>query len=159
MTWVWWAPLAAAILHIVEEFVWPGGFADWDRSYRPAIRDSITPRLHIIVNGALLLACLQVGLCAGTTDSRARAIGAVAWLAITALLFSNAIFHIVGTIRTRTRSPGVITGVLLYLPMPVAGYWYFVRSGTVSWRIAIVAGAVGGSYHLWAAIMHRMRSR
>ena len=54
MVWVWWAPLAAAGLHIAEEFVWPGGFGDWDRAYRPAIRQSITPGLHVVVNVLLL---------------------------------------------------------------------------------------------------------
>lgn len=52
MTWLWWAPLAATTLHIFEEFVYPGGFAEWDRNYRPAVRKSITPRFHIIVNRA-----------------------------------------------------------------------------------------------------------
>src|SRR5262249_5803750 len=52
--WIWWAPLCAATLHIVEEFVYPGGFAEWDRAYRPAFRESITPRLHVVVNALLL---------------------------------------------------------------------------------------------------------
>lgn len=34
MRWLFWAPLVAATLHIFEEFVWPGGFARWDREYR-----------------------------------------------------------------------------------------------------------------------------
>jgi hypothetical protein len=27
VSWLWWAPLGAAALHIGEEFVYPGGFA------------------------------------------------------------------------------------------------------------------------------------
>ncbi len=30
-----WLPLGAVMLHLLEEFVWPGGFADWYRWYRP----------------------------------------------------------------------------------------------------------------------------
>lgn len=159
MTWLWWAPLAAAVLHITEEFVYPGGFAEWDRSYRPAIRNSITPRLHIAINAALLLACVQVGVLGRTRDVSVQAFGAVAWLAIAALLFSNAVFHIVGTIRTGTRSPGVVTGVILYMPLPAVGYWYFVHTGKVSLGIATFAAVVGGSYHFWAALMHKFRVR
>jgi hypothetical protein len=159
MTWLWWAPFGATVLHIIEEFVYPGGFAEWDRHFRPAIRNSITPRLHIIVNGALLLLCVQVGILAGTNDAQARTIGIALWLAVAALLFSNAIFHVVGTIRTRTRSPGIVTAVALYMPMAVAGYWKFLSSGEASWGIAIVAGFVGGSYHLWAELIHRVRAR
>jgi Protein of unknown function with HXXEE motif len=159
MTWLWWAPLGAAALHITEEFFYPGGFADWDRMYRPAIHKSITPRLHIVVNAAMLFACLQVGLLAMSTDTEARMFGAVMWLAIVALFFSNAVFHIVGTIRTRTRSPGVVTSVVIYIPLAVAGYVHFIRSGRVSLLIAIPAVAFGGSYHFWAGIMHRARAR
>lgn len=159
MTWLWWAPFAAAVLHILEEFVYPGGFAEWDRSYRPAIRNSITPRFHIIINGALLLLCAQVGLLAGTDDIKARTIGVALWLALAALLFSNALFHVVGTIRTRRRSPGLVTAVVLYVPMAIVGYWQFIGSGEASWGIAIAAGLVGGSYHLWASLIHKIRAR
>ena len=159
MTWLWWAPLGAAVFHMVEEFVYPGGFARWDRSYRPAIRSSITPRLHVVINVALLLACAQVGFLGGETDREVRGIGVFAWLALAALLFSNALFHVVGTVRTRTRSPGVITGVLLYLPMAFVGYWHFVRGGEASLLTATVAAMLGGSYHFWAGWLHRMRAR
>ena len=77
MTWLWWAPFGATVLHIIEEFVYPGGFAEWDRSYRPTIRNSITTRFHIIINGALLLLCAQVGLLAGTDDMEATHISCV----------------------------------------------------------------------------------
>jgi hypothetical protein len=159
LIWLWWAPLAAASLHIVEEFVFPGGFADWDRRYRPAIRASITPRLHVVVNGALLVLCLQLGLLGVSDDAEARAIGAALWLAVAALLFSNAIFHIVGTVRTKTRSPGVVTGVLLYVPLAIVGYWQFLIGGLASVWVAALAAAVGGTYHLWAGMLHRARAR
>jgi hypothetical protein len=144
MTWLWWAPLAVVALHVTEEFVYPGGFAEWDRSYRPAIRNSITPRLHIIINGALLLACVQVGLLARVGDVEAQTVGAAAWLTIAALLFSNAVFHVVGTIRTRARSPGVVTAVALYMPLAAVGYWYFVHHGQVSLGMATATAVVGG---------------
>jgi Protein of unknown function with HXXEE motif len=158
MTWLWWAPLGAAILHIGEEFVYPGGFAAWDRSYRPAIRKSITPRLHVIINSALLLLCLQVALLSRTGDVEARRIGVGAWLAVAALLFSNAVFHGAGTLRTRTYSPGLVTAGVLYVPMAVFGYWHFLRNGQVSLLTAVLVATVGGSYHLWAALLHKARS-
>jgi hypothetical protein len=159
MTWLWWAPFAAVVLHIVEEFVYPGGFAEWDRRYRPAIRHSITPRLHVVVNGALLLLCAQVGFLAGTRDVETRTVGVAAWLTIAALLFSNAVFHVVGSFRTRTRSPGVVTAVMLNVPLAAGGYWYFVRHGTASLGIATAAAVAGGSYHVWAALLHKVRAR
>jgi hypothetical protein len=159
MTWLWWAPLATVSLHITEEFVCPGGFAAWDRSYRSAIRKSITSRLHIIINAALLLVCVQVGLLARSTDVEAQGVGVAAWLTIAALLFSNAVFHGIGTVRTRAYSPGVVTAIALYIPLAPLGYWYFLHNGQVAWPTATGTAVAGGSYHFWAALLHKARAR
>lgn len=148
-----WLPLCAVLLHIFEEFVWPGGFADWDRAHRPALRSSITPRFHVIMNGLLILLCLSVVI-----DGPTRA-GVALWLTLAALLASNALWHAVGTWRTRRYSPGLVTGVLLYLPLACWGFVHFVRSGGASWGTAAAAAVLGGSYHLWAAGLHGLRAR
>ena len=168
--WLWWAPLGAAVLHIGEEFVYPGGFASWDREYRPSIRSSITPGLHMFVNALLLVACVSVGISgmpgAGMVVGGVRLRSAVpaslsvpGWLAPVALLFSNAVFHLVGTYQMKRLSPGVRTGLLLYVPLALVGYWHFIRAGQVSVIAAAVSASLGGSYHLWASLAHRWRSR
>jgi hypothetical protein len=86
MNWLFWAPGGAALLHIIEEFVFPGGFAEWYRNYSPGIRSSITPRLLVILNALLLLAGVAVGV-AGPTPH-----GVAGWLTLAGLLVSNAIF-------------------------------------------------------------------
>jgi Protein of unknown function with HXXEE motif len=152
--WLWWAPLGAASLHIVEEFVLPGGFPDWDRRYRPAIRKSITPRLHIIVNGLLLILAYDV------YALRSSPYGASLWLTVMALLASNAIWHLVGAFKTRSYSPGMITGSLLYLPLTLYGYAIFLRTGQASVPTALAAAFLGSSYHVWIApALHRRRAR
>jgi len=148
----WW-PLFAAILHIVEEFVFPGGFADWDRAYRPAYKSSITPQLHVVMNALLLLAGVAVGR-AGTTPT-----GVSAWLTLAALLATNAVFHLVGAVRTRRYSPGMVTGLVLYIPMAVYGYFHFLSTHQASIGTAVVAVAIGGSYHLWSAMAHARRAK
>jgi hypothetical protein len=166
MGWIWWAPLVAATLHIVEEFFWPGGFPEWDRAHRAGIASSITPRLHFWVNAALLVLCAMVGLAGLEHDGvpiHVRGIfsGAeapAAWLTVTALLFSNAVWHLVGTIRTHTLSPGLRTGLALYVPLTIGGFLFFLRSGQVSAATALLAAAIGGSYHLWAAFVHARRA-
>ena len=170
MSWLWWAPLGSAALHIGEEFLYPGGFASWDREYRPSIRSSITPRLHFVVNALLLLTCASVGI--SGMPGAAIAIGGFrfrsvipaslsvpGWLALAALLFSNAVFHLLGTYQTKRVSPGVRTGVFLYVPLTVVGYWHFLDTGRVSAVAAGVSALLGGSYHLWASLAHRWRSR
>jgi hypothetical protein len=153
MTWIYWLPLAAVLLHIVEEFVWPGGFAAWDRAYRPAFRTSITTRFHWWINGLLLLLAVSVGIDAHTY------FGAALWLALAALLAWNAVFHLVGTWRTRRYSPGLVTSVGLYLPLAIWGYPHFVRSGTVTLGTAVASAIGGSSYQLWGTAIHRIRSR
>jgi hypothetical protein len=153
MSWIFCAPLGAASLHIVEEFAWPGGFLAWDRSFRPAIGNSITPRFAIGINALLLAVCAAVAF-AGPTPR-----GVATWLTVAAVLLSNVGFHVLGTIRTRRYSPGVVTAVLLYLPLGVIGFWWFLHADLASWSTALTALCVGGAYPLWSSLLHRSRSR
>jgi hypothetical protein len=162
MTWIWWAPLLAILLHIFEEFVWPGGFADWDRAYRPEFNQSITPRFHIMVNALLVLAGLQVGLLRDR-DIQAHA-GVVTpahvltWCTLTALLSSNALWHLKGAIKTQRYSPGLVTGLCLYVPLTIFGYMYYMGTHKAPLWVGLVALAIGGSYHFWAARIHKRRA-
>lgn len=152
--WISWAPLGAVSLHIVEEFVYPGGFAAWDRRYRPGIRASITPRFHVLMNGLLLVACYDVATLGQ------RPLGIAAWLTVMALLVSNAVWHVIGAVKTGNYSPGMITGLVLYVPLAVYGYARFLRSGQSSLSTAIIAFALGASYHLWVGrAIHAWRTR
>ena len=153
MNWLFWAPLAAALAHIFEEFVWPGGFADWDRAYRPGFRKSVTPRFHVFINGMLVLFCVSVG-----ANGPVPIIGAAMWLTLTALLASNTGFHIVGAVQSKRYSPGVVTGICLYIPLAVYGYVHFLRNGSASAGTAVGAAILGGSYHVWAFLAHARRS-
>jgi hypothetical protein len=168
--WLWWAPLGAAVLHIAEEFVWPGGFGDWDRAYRPAIRQSITPRLHVVVNLLLLFLCLSVGLAgSGATGAAIAgvsfrsaippAFSVPLWVVLAGLLAGNAVFHAVGTVQTRCYSPGLVTGLLLYVPLAGFGFWHFIHTGQLPALAAVGWVAAGASYHLWSTIGHRIRAR
>lgn len=152
VNWIWWAPLGAASLHILEEFVFPGSFATWYGTYSPAIARSITPRFLILINAMLLFGCYDVAAL------RSRPIGAAAWLTMMALLFSNAVWHSVAAFKTQAYSPGLITGLLLYVPVTVYGYVWFLRSAQISVPMAVAALATGGSYHLWSSLFHRRRS-
>jgi Protein of unknown function with HXXEE motif len=151
--WLYWAPLVAASLHIVEEFAYPGGFVGWYRRSYPKIAASITPRLLVIVNVLLVILCYDVGALAG------RPSGAFLWLVVMALLFANAVWHVVGAVRTRSYSPGLVTGLLLYMPVTVYGVARLIGRGELSLLRAGVALAAGSSYQLWANLLHRQRAR
>lgn len=53
----------------------------------------------------------------------------------------------------------VVTGLLLYVPLALFGVWHFVTQGDVSPGGALVAALLGGSYHLWASVLHSLRAR
>src|ERR1019366_2463326 len=99
MTLLLWASLLAVTAHLVEEFVFPGGFLAWHRRYRPEHAASITPRFAIAINGP------------------SSTIGVFQWLTLAALLITNAAFHIRAVINTRAYSPGVVTAAFLYVPL------------------------------------------
>lgn len=152
MNWLYAAPFVAACLHITEEFFWPGGFAEWDRRYRPEFAGSITSRLHIIVNVLLLIIAYDV------FALRHNATGPLLWMTVAAIEFTNALWHVRGAWKTRSYSPGMVTGILLYIPVTVFGYVYFLRSGATTPLTALLGLAIGASYLLIGPLMHRIRS-
>lgn len=149
---LFWLPLGAASAHIVEEFVWPGGFADWYRDYHPDFGSSPSPRFLFWINAALLFACVSVGIDAPTP------FGPPFFLSLVALLGANGIFHAAAVARTRRYSPGVVTGAALYLPLAAFGFAAMLTSGRASIGTAVVAGAIGGSYQYWSNRNHRRRA-
>ena len=150
MDWLMWAPLIAASIHITEEFFLPGGFEAWYRRYRPD-PSRITRRFLVVVNAVLLVVCLNIAFLGRTQ------IGVAYWLAISALFFSNGIWHAWASYKSHTYSPGVVTGMGIYVPLTAYGYVQFVHSGAASIGTAAVACIIGGSYQLWSATYHRRR--
>ena len=149
---LFWLPLLAASLHIFEEFAWPGGFASWYRAYRPDIAASVSNRFLVWINVALLFVCFSAGV------DGPSLYGAALFLTVTALLFANGIFHLVATIQGRRYSPGVITGVVLYLPLAIIGYAIVLQSHRASAGTAVTAIILGASYQFISWSLHRRRA-
>ena len=75
------------------------------------------------------------------------------------MLAANGIWHLRGVVKTRRYSPGVITGIILYLPLAVYGYIYFLSTNQATILVALIAFMIGASYQFWSNIFHRFRSR
>ncbi len=147
-----WLPIGAVAAHLVEEFVWPGGFAAWYKWYRPERASSVTTRFLVIVNVLLVvLALLPPAL--GRTP-RAYAF----WLIVAAIGVANALFHLWATVRRSRYSPGTVTGTLGYLPLGVIGYRALVPTGIVASGTALQAILVGIGFHVWSAWNHKRRA-
>lgn len=153
VTWIFWAPFAAASLHMFEEFIYPGHFSEWYKDYKPGIQKSVTTRFLIIINVLLLILCYNAGALAS------RSAGIPVWLCVMALLSANAIWHLVGVVRTHRYSPGVITGLSIHLPLAAYGYFHFLYTEHYPIPVAAVCFAVGASYQFWSNILHRARAK
>ena len=117
-------------LHVIEEFIFPGGFISWDNVFRPMYINtpaSYYVKVNTIPNTAALLLAL------GAFDYRGNYsfFGIRAWLAFLTFMAWNAVFHLRGAIHTRRYSPGMGTGLLLAIPLMIASYIHFKSSGVV----------------------------
>lgn len=150
----WSLPIAAGI-HIIEEFAFPGGFKTWWCAYKPEIAASVSNRFLFIINTILIVFSVLVAVAVQAPKGN----GVAAWLTLAALLFSNAIFHIIGAIQTQRYSPGIISGIVLYIPLAVYGFIHFLGNGQASLGTGLVALLLGGSYHFISFANHRRRAQ
>ena len=148
-----WLPLVAVLLHVFEEFVWPGGFAEWYRWYRPERAVSVTTGFLVRIN------VLFVVMALGAAMLGFRPYGVAFWLVVASIAAANGAFHLWATLKTRRYSPGVITGCIIYLPLAVSGFIYFWRAGLAGVPLLVQAAIIGPAYNFYAAWNHRRRAR
>jgi hypothetical protein len=146
--WLLWAPLGATVAHIVEEFVWPGGFLRWYQRYRGPGVSRVTPGFLTIINLVLLAACAHAAFSVG------EPFGVSYWITIAAILASNGLWHLWSAVKVRAYSPGMVTGLLLYVPLAVYGCTHFLWAGSVPLENAATALLIGGSYPWWSSLVH-----
>jgi hypothetical protein len=135
--WIFAAVLGAAAVHIFEEYVYPGGFPDGLKNLLPRATHLFTPRFHLAVNGLFLLLCLSSALIGKAN--------LVLSLSVFSLVFANAVLHIRGAIVTKRYYPGVISGVLIYIPLAIYAYSMFLVSGQLTWLqggLSVLLGAL-----------------
>ena len=141
--WIFLAVLGAAIIHILEEYVYPGGFPNGLESLLPRAAHLFTSRFHLIVNGLFLLVCLSSALIGKAN--------LVISLSAFSLIFANALLHIRGAIVTKRYYPGVISGALVYIPLAIYAYSVYLASGQLTWLQGGLSVLLGVSY--MAALM------
>jgi hypothetical protein len=153
---VWVAGLALPILvsHQSEEWVWPGGFLpfcntrllgsdqpDWPLTERDGFHVNVTVGWLSVAAG-LALWRRTPGVAAGVLLMEA----------------ANVLMHASMAVRERRYNPGVVTATALMVPHAAAGAHWLARSGCMSRRQVLLAGAVGGAFAALAPAMKlRMR--
>ena len=138
VNWILWAFVGAAVIHVVEEFGYPGGFLETMRRFSPRFAPSVTTRLAVIVNGLFLLLCVAGAI----VGDRSPFLG----LSIASLLLFNSLMHIGGSIKARGYAPGLASGILLYLPLSLYAVYLLIASGRLTLTEGIAAGLLGALY-------------
>jgi hypothetical protein len=134
------------MLHVTEEFLFPGGFIEWYAEFRPPKTKGISASYLVWIN------TLMIGLCVlplyfGENDN-----GVTIWYSVAAIAAINACYHIIGTFSLKKYSPGLVTGIVLYIPLFVIGCWHLLSSGNISWTTAIIYPCAAVGYHIFSFI-------
>ena len=131
--WAWLATAAYAV-HVMEEYTF--NWRDWARG---ALGLPVEWNDFYLTNAVVIVLGIVSAELAPTLP--------VAQLAYASLMLINAVlFHIWQVIRAKGRfSPGVVTAVVLFLPIGVAEFVEASREGVLSVTVgasAVVAGAI-----------------
>lgn len=146
-------------LHVAEEFVYPGGFISWDHVYRPRLAGT-SAGFYVCVNAipaiVLVLLVLALGLFNSTGFCSRAALHT--WITLVALMAWNAVFHLRGALATRRYSPGMLTGLVLLLPLAAASCAHFLRAGIVGRYTMAECVAIALLIQPFLELVHRPRS-
>jgi hypothetical protein len=130
--------LLAGALHIFEEYVYPGGFADAFKKLLPRASHVFTTNFHIVVNLIFYLLCI-ISAIIGKSNL-------ILSISVFGLIFTNALLHIRGAVVRKGYYPGVITALLIYIPLTIYAYYHFINTKQLSWIEAILSFILGMSY-------------
>lgn len=128
--------LGSAVLHMTEEFLYPGGFADEFKSFVKKLGLEINNYQILIINILFLSLVIFVVF----FGNKYPLIG----LSAVFLVMLNGAAHIFQTINLKRYFPGVITGTLLYLPAGVLALVYY----DVEVSRKIIAMFIAAVFHL-----------
>ncbi len=140
MNWIFGAFLAVSLIHMGEEYIYPGGFPEFMKRMNPRFASHVTTGFAVIMNGLQLLLCILAWV--------VKENNLVFSLSVAGLLFVNGWMHLIGSIRAKTYAPGLVTGIVLYLPLSVYAYSLFWNSGQLTVLEALTTVILGALYQL-----------
>jgi hypothetical protein len=129
---VWLFPLTYAV-HLLEEYFVGGGFPSWAQR---ALGIQLSNREFVAWNAFALAA-----MCAGALlVSRYRRFRYIE-IGLAIAVLGNVAAHVIGSLATLTYSPGLITGVLVWIPLG----WFRLRTvfGHSSRRARVAGICIG----------------
>lgn len=136
---VFWGLTTASCAHVVEEYLWPGGFLAAAKEVAPEVFAHSSVPIVVGVNASMIIGCTLGAL----LRKRSQVLG----LSMASLLFQNAIIHSVGSLRLKKYMPGLVTGLVLYVPLSVRAFASYRKSPAYRRSTAIGAAVLGTILH------------
>jgi hypothetical protein len=143
-----WLGVAAYALHIMEEFTF-----DWRNWARAVIKLPVEWSDFYVTNAVVIaLGIVQAHLAPALR---------LAPLMFASLMLINAVFfHILPVVRTRGRfSPGLVTAILLFLPVGIAVWWKAMLDAPLDWTTVMLAVAGGAALMAYPIVMLNLKGR
>lgn len=138
-----WLNLAFLMLHQFEEYVYPGGFMDFFNNYlygkKRIMRFRIKPVSAFHVNVTLGWGIYL--LCAVTGGQSPFFV-----MIITTISFINGLAHTGAAVIFRKYTPGLITGLFIFIPFSVFVFFSMMNNGLnsgLNWIYIIILAAAG----------------
>jgi hypothetical protein len=129
--WIFWAIVVAAMIYVADEY--RGGFVE---RFSALSGFRITRTELWIVNTLFMVLCLTVALFGD--------LPIVFRMPVTGLILINALlFHVGGAIRLREYSPGLVSALVLYVPLALSAYLRAVATGLLTPRDELATPSLG----------------
>ena len=143
-SWAWLFP-ATYLVHIAEEYAAGEGFPAWLSRVAGIV---FTPGQFFVLNAAFWLAMVSA-----VALARSWARGSVLLVALGTLVLLNTVLHTGGTLYSGTYSPGLLSAVLLWLPLGCSTLLRArVHLPRRSFALGVVAGFAGHALVSWLAL-------
>jgi len=140
MEWIFVAILIISIIHVTEEYF--GGFVEQMKRF--------VPELDLSNFASVNMMFIALGFISVIVGSASL----IYSLSIAALIFINAFFHIGGAIQLKGYSAGLISALLLYIPVSIYAYYYYWISGALT-QTDVILSIVLGAIWMIIAFVHQ----
>ena len=137
-----WLFCPAFALHVLEE--WPR-FTGWAKRYASP---RYTQRDYNVIHTAGVAASLLAALIVWRFPNRPVTFMSFAFVFARSVLF-NAFFHVGASVLTRSYCPGMITAVVIYLPLFALIADLAYQEGLLDVGSLLVTLAIAGVFHIW----------
>lgn len=116
---------------------------DLAEDYRPRSAETMTSAHLWRVNALGGGAALFVALGAFDHTGGYSRLGLYAWMMVLFSMTENGLFHVPGTVESRLYSPGVVTSIMIYIPLTLVGVAILVSLGAVEIVAVPICAVVG----------------